>query len=376
MKHFKISFCTAVMNRLHHLKRTLPQNISDNHNYGEVEFVILDYNSSDGLEEWVQNVMTEHIENGTISYYRTSDPSFFHRSHSRNMVFKLAKGDIVCNLDADNYTGKGFAAFINEQFNENEQIVLTCIDFRSTQKNYHPPSDVLGRIAVKKDNFLKVRGYYEEMSTHGFQDYDFVNRLDLSGLKREFIKEEEFLHAIKHDDVERFSESTVYKELDKFLLYHHTPSETVCLFLFKNGSFHSGTLVDNSTVKASEVQHSYQERTYHFIFSMKEENWMSGKWITDNKIISLSFSKGNELKLKLAEDNCYEYFNEQQQLIMQFYQINDFYMIKNAVMLNSQLSNRNIMFNNWLNKRIVVNKETFGAGTAYRNFDYSNPISL
>ncbi|KKL80749.1 hypothetical protein LCGC14_2001600, partial [marine sediment metagenome] len=52
-KIYKISFCTTCMGRLYNLKETLPKNIEANGEYPNVEFVILDYNSSDGLGDWV-----------------------------------------------------------------------------------------------------------------------------------------------------------------------------------------------------------------------------------------------------------------------------------------------------------------------------------
>ena len=54
---YKISFATVCMNRLHHIRQTLPKNIADNSDYENVEFILLDYNSSDGLEEWVKETM-------------------------------------------------------------------------------------------------------------------------------------------------------------------------------------------------------------------------------------------------------------------------------------------------------------------------------
>ena len=46
----QISFCITCMNRLKHLQETLEKNILDNFLVDEVEFVVLDYNSQDGLE--------------------------------------------------------------------------------------------------------------------------------------------------------------------------------------------------------------------------------------------------------------------------------------------------------------------------------------
>ena len=48
----QISFCITCMNRLKHLKN-FEKNILDNFLVDEVEFVVLDYNSQDGLEEWI-----------------------------------------------------------------------------------------------------------------------------------------------------------------------------------------------------------------------------------------------------------------------------------------------------------------------------------
>ena len=76
-RNYRISLCTACMGRLHDLKQTLPKNIEDNRDYPNVEFVILDYNSDDGLEDWMRRNMMEHIESGLVSYYHTTEPEYF-----------------------------------------------------------------------------------------------------------------------------------------------------------------------------------------------------------------------------------------------------------------------------------------------------------
>ena len=125
----QISFCITCMNRLKHLQETLEKNILDNFLVDEVEFVVLDYNSQDGLEEWIARSMMKYIEMGILVYYRTTEPVHYLRSHSRNMVFRLAEGKIVCNLDADNYLGKGFAEFMLKEFQEKKKIFYTLLLF-------------------------------------------------------------------------------------------------------------------------------------------------------------------------------------------------------------------------------------------------------
>jgi glycosyltransferase involved in cell wall biosynthesis len=202
------------MNRLHHLKETLLRNITDNLGYDNVEFVLLDYNSTDGLEDWVKQNFKEYINSGKLKFYRTDEPAKFHRSHSRNMCFRLSNGDVLCNLDADNFTGEGFAAYINEQFKTVDDVFLSPIDFPRTNKTKGTASDTLGRVCCTRTAFYNIRGFAEHMSTHGFQDYDFANRLELSGYRRVIISNQSFLQAIKHDDTERYVNESTFINLN------------------------------------------------------------------------------------------------------------------------------------------------------------------
>ncbi|MFD2148711.1 glycosyltransferase family 2 protein [Mucilaginibacter antarcticus] len=74
MTMFKISFCTTCMNRLSHLKQTLKRNILDNEDYPNLEFILLDYNSTDGLKEYVRSELHTFITSKKLVYYRTEEP--------------------------------------------------------------------------------------------------------------------------------------------------------------------------------------------------------------------------------------------------------------------------------------------------------------
>jgi glycosyltransferase involved in cell wall biosynthesis len=166
-EEYKISFCIPCMNRIDHLMETLPVNIEDNKDYPNVEFVLLDYNSSDGLEEWVKKEMMKHIESGVLVYYRTEEPKFFHMSHSKNVSHKLATGKIVCNLDADNFTTPGFARYIyNELKNRDCKIIFA-----------KGASKLFGKLAIFKDDFInELNGYDEMMQNYGYEDRDLYER--------------------------------------------------------------------------------------------------------------------------------------------------------------------------------------------------------
>jgi len=175
-KMHNISFCITCMNRLYNLKETLPINLKLEQGYPFLEFVILDYNSKDGLGEWIKNNMMDHIESGRISYYRTEEPEYFNMSHSRNIAFKVARGDIVNNLDADNYTAKDItnppeephSYFINRIANE---TISKKVIFAKGKRGMH------GRIGFYKDEFINdLGGYDEKLEGYGHDDHDLVGR--------------------------------------------------------------------------------------------------------------------------------------------------------------------------------------------------------
>jgi len=163
----RISICTTVMNRLDDLKRTLPKNIKDNADYPFLEFVVLDYNSTDGLLEWMEKEMRGHIQSARVVYYRTDEPEYFDMSHSRNVAFKVAIGDIVNNVDADNFTNPGFATYLNKMANQ-------CVDCKAI---FAKSKQLLrGRVGFFKSGFIGLGGYDEDLKGYGHDDADILHR--------------------------------------------------------------------------------------------------------------------------------------------------------------------------------------------------------
>jgi len=172
-KQYKVSICTTCMDRLSDLKQTLPQNIQDNLDYPNVEFVVLDYNSKkDDVAGWIKSEMMEHITSGKLVYYRTkSNYPYFDMSHSRNVVFLAASGDIVNNVDADAFTPSieewGFATYINKLANEQPEKAIFA---KSRQL-------LRGRLGFFKKEFIEILGGYDEtLKGYGNDDANLQNR--------------------------------------------------------------------------------------------------------------------------------------------------------------------------------------------------------
>ena len=153
------------MNRLVHLKETLPINIDGNLNYPNVEFVILDYNSPDGLEQHVYQYWRKYIDQGILHYYKTTEPTVFHMSHAKNVAALLARGEVVVNVDADSFIGPGFVAFTAETMRKTTNGMCRCSRIGKTEET----GDVRGEL-----RFIK---------TTSFRLADMMNRCEAGGGK-------------------------------------------------------------------------------------------------------------------------------------------------------------------------------------------------
>ncbi|TDX00979.1 glycosyltransferase family 2 protein [Dinghuibacter silviterrae] len=355
-----ISFCTVCMNRLHQLKRTLLQNIRDNEDYPDLEFILLDYNSQDGMAEWVYENCQEYLATGKLVYYRTYSPAVFNHSHSKNVAFTLATGDIVCSINADHYTGRNYAHYVHDAFEKGNNIVLTPIDFFKTKGNHRPPGDVMGKVCVKKSDFLSVNGFDESMGNYGFEDYDFINRLEMSGVRRVLIEDPSFLEFIAHSDEERYSTGKLTGHLDSVYIHYCSPAITKIIFLYKDSRFEEGTIIDNYSIDADNPIFAYTPRNSRFEFSLKEQHWNTGRWNWN----------GSQDKMLFYPDTGTRFSFES------YFPVSDPGIVQDAVRFRHLLASRSIMEQNLETKKIMVNPLGFGRDIIFKNFNHARKDRL
>ncbi|MGV3641258.1 MAG: glycosyltransferase family 2 protein [Adhaeribacter sp.] len=202
--HFlKISFCITCMNRLFQLKQTIFKNLQDNESYPNCEFIIVNYHSQDGLHEWVEKHLQPEIEIGRIKYYHTKEAAGWHAAHAKNLAHFLSTGDIVCNLDGDNFTGKDFAFYINYLYQQKAGKDL-LLNFRK-DKYY----GTYGRICLSRKAFTHLGGYDEDLHAIGGEDTDLVERGIAYQLEYQQIEKENFLKYIENTNEERVKNTTL-----------------------------------------------------------------------------------------------------------------------------------------------------------------------
>ncbi len=194
-----VVFCTTCKDRTEHLERTLPRNLRDNADHPHCTFVVLNYNSRDHLEDFLRSHQAD-VDAGRLAVYRFTEPTPFRMAHAKNLAHRLGMregGDVLVNLDADNYTGEGFAAYLAEMFRE-----PGVFGWANMVKG-ELPRGISGRIAVSREAFLVTGGYDERYAAWGPDDKDFNQRLRRLGFAGREI-DRRFLGAILHNDKVRF----------------------------------------------------------------------------------------------------------------------------------------------------------------------------
>ena len=140
-----ISFCTSYLGRHDHLKVTIPHNLMVARGI-DCEFVYVDF--SEYSDVWEV-------------------------SRAKNIAHDMASGEILVNVDADNFLSRDYIDGVLNLFNKDMDIII-----------HGEGEGVGGRIAISKFNYLRLGGYDERFRSWGFDDVDFIYRAMNLGLRR------------------------------------------------------------------------------------------------------------------------------------------------------------------------------------------------
>ena len=192
-KEIFLSLCITCMGRKHHLERTLRANLDCLQQFEATEVILVDYSSPDGLEEWIQKNFLNRIQSGHLVYAIAPNQSKFVVAHAKNIAHKLASGEVVCNLDADNIITPPFVTTILETFRTQSRIFSW----------FGKRGGCFGRIAMRTADFKALGGYDERMIFGwGFEDNDLVRRATGVGL-REVLINNNYAISLEHADEDR-----------------------------------------------------------------------------------------------------------------------------------------------------------------------------
>jgi len=195
----KISICTQIKNRLIQFEETFIKNLETIKKNTNIEWIIVDYGSTDGLSKYIQNYVEKY---GFIKYYIAVE---YVQSYSipvaKNFAARLSSGDFLFNLDCDNFLDN-----IIDEIRATDQGVFCNEDQKGTY----------GRIGLHKDIFVKIGGYDENFYPAGVHDNDLILRAKY--LNYEFKNVPSVSEPVSNDklDTIRYLESLSYEKMKEY----------------------------------------------------------------------------------------------------------------------------------------------------------------
>jgi glycosyltransferase involved in cell wall biosynthesis len=172
MKKITISFCISCKNRSWQIQQTLTHNltnISKNH-----EIVLVDFGSTDGLSQWIWTNFSNAIQDEKLIFFRVLQAPPWSSPKAKNLAHRLARGDYLFNLDADNFVTKSDILALEK---------AASLNLSSQQFAGSFDDGTYGRIGIPRKLFFQLGGYDEALLPMGGQDTDLLNRILLSGNK-------------------------------------------------------------------------------------------------------------------------------------------------------------------------------------------------
>ena len=190
----KISFCTTCMDRLFHLNHTYLTSINNTF-YNDKEFILLNYGSKkDNIDDWVYNNLSEFINIGLVSYYKTTEPEYWVAAHAKNISHKLATGDILVNLDCDNILVKNYCEYLASLFVDD--VIVS-----SDPYDYYNNLGSCGLIASRKDHFYSVNGYDESFEIGwGMDDTNYQYRCRMKNNLKLIVQDKKYNLCVSHSN--------------------------------------------------------------------------------------------------------------------------------------------------------------------------------
>lgn len=163
----KVSYCTTCKNRLWQLSKTIFFNMQKINLSDDAEMILIDYQSNDGLKEFIIKNFQKDLDSGKLKYFKAMHShDYFYMSHAKNIAHCMATGEVLFNLDADNYIG-----IVHDE--------LLLLKEKTLLVDGICKEDRGGRIGVSKVDYMAMRGYSEILSN--YEDMDFVLRCKFNG---------------------------------------------------------------------------------------------------------------------------------------------------------------------------------------------------
>ncbi len=169
----KISLCTTCCNRFGQFEATFEANAEQVLANLAVEWVIVNFNSADGLDRFMRGRLGDLPDR--VIYVKETSGRPWHASIAKNVAHRNGTGDVLMNLDCDNLVGDAIEV-IGEYFGQGYQLIHLWTGVLG--------DGTYGRIAIDRQLFHSLGGYDETFYPMAYQDADLIGRAGAAKAKR------------------------------------------------------------------------------------------------------------------------------------------------------------------------------------------------
>ena len=168
-----ISICIPCHNRTYDLKKIMPSLIKAANASPPVEIMILDYNSPDDLEKYIEEVKeTTYFEGRSrLTYAKYTGRDYYHMAHARNLSVLSSTGEHIIVSCADIILSENYFKVVREMLAEGDYVWL------SSNLRF------VGVFVCRREEFVAAGGFDERFEFYGKEDKDIVLRLERRGGK-------------------------------------------------------------------------------------------------------------------------------------------------------------------------------------------------
>jgi N-terminal domain of galactosyltransferase len=159
------------------------------------EVVVVDWSSDEPVM----------FQDPKITMVRVTDQPYWVASKCHNLGLRLARGEFVLRLDADDLLEPGF--FKRHPLDQSSGVFYYVDQTKIRNEN---EIHLAGVIYATRCDFLKVNGYNERIVTYGYEDDDLVARLRLHGVRARPL-DFDTLHHIPHDERSRLVNQPIHE---------------------------------------------------------------------------------------------------------------------------------------------------------------------
>lgn len=186
----QISYCTTCKGRLWQLRQTLTTNLTSLDDDSEI--VLLNYHSTDELDDYIKDTFPSELDNGRLRYYKLITPvDGFDMAFAKHIAHTLGNARVLFNLDADNFIGD--TAIELKNLDDVTLLIANKIEGTSTSRG--------GRIGITSKSYKRIGGYNPKVLGMIGDDGVFIKRALNMGLKLVYSNDKSI--PIQQDELDK-----------------------------------------------------------------------------------------------------------------------------------------------------------------------------